>query len=92
MIDPNFVIIRGKFIPAEMFDSDREQKTMENPHDTPPVDEWLPDDDDLLDPELACPMCGEELCEYIGEAYDDEEHIGCSYRCDECGHEFVFPE
>lgn len=47
------------------------------------------DDDEFEEPELACPSCGEENYEYAGEAYDDEEHLGSSYHCLECGHDFV---
>jgi len=41
-------------------------------------------------PSVICPFCSEQnAIEYIGEAYDDEEHLGGSYNCLECGHSFA---
>jgi len=77
---------------AEWFDFDREENTMLfDPETQPPLDELDPFDDDYLyeEPELACPNCGEENYYYVAEVYDDEEHIGSSYHCEECGHEFT---
>lgn len=47
------------------------------------------DIDDFADVDVVCPYCGEQTAiEYVGEAYDDEAHIGSSYNCLECGHKF----
>ena len=33
-----------------------------------------------------CEFCGSLDMEYLGETYDDEEHLGSTYQCLECGH------
>jgi len=70
----------------EWFDLDREGKLMENDPNTPPVDDWLPDEDDIR---LCCPFCGHDVLLYAGEAYDDLDYMGSSYECGECGHKFT---
>lgn len=35
---------------------------------------------------MVCEICGETEWVYVGEAYDDEEHLGGLYQCLECGH------
>lgn len=38
--------------------------------------------------EMICENCGcEDSWEYVGEQYDDDEHIGSLYLCAECGHQ-----
>lgn len=40
-----------------------------------------------MDTELmTCDYCGEEDWEYVGEEYDDGEHLGSIWECNECGH------
>jgi hypothetical protein len=34
----------------------------------------------------TCEQCGEASLEYQGEHYDDDKHLGSSYKCLECGH------
>jgi len=69
----------------EWFDLDRSEEMYED-------GEWSPDDivhDDFgLDIAERCPRCGSLLLSYKGEAYDDEEHLGSAYECEECGHNF----
>lgn len=75
--------------PAEWFDLDREEKPMKNPHDTPPVDDWFPDEDNYR---LVCPTCGSDDFIYAGEAYDDDQYLGSSYDCQDCGRSFTMDE
>jgi hypothetical protein len=38
---------------------------------------------------MECNYCGKDGCEnweYSGEGYDDGEHLGAIWRCEECGH------
>lgn len=71
--------------PSEWFDFDREEKKMKNDDQkTPQFDDRHPEDEDFT----ACPACGSTSVEYMGEQYDDEHHVGSSYRCLECEHKF----
>lgn len=36
--------------------------------------------------DMTCEYCGGSEWVYVGEAYDDEEHLGGLYQCLECGH------
>lgn len=47
----------------------------------------VPDDYDNFE-SARCPACNSVSLEYLGEAYDDEHHMGSAYRCDECGLHF----
>lgn len=66
--------------------------------ETPPEKRWFPadypddDDDDEMD-YLACARCGSDgEFDYIGEVYDDDQYLGSSYKCEECGYEFTLAD
>lgn len=48
-------------------------------------DEYDEPDDD----EITCPSCGSADVSYVGEAYDEDEYIGSSYDCNDCGRRFA---
>ena len=56
-----------------------------DPGDTPPVDDWLPGDDEIV---TVCPKCKSDDILYIGEAFEEDHYIGSSYDCLDCGHRF----
>ena len=40
-----------------------------------------------------CPQCGQDTIEYVGESYDEEEHLGSLYECSNCDFRFtITPE
>lgn len=41
------------------------------------------------DNQMSCEICGEKDWIYLGEAYDDDVHMGGLYMCQECGHHQV---
>lgn len=39
-----------------------------------------------MDEFMTCDQCGEDNWEYVGEAYDDGEHMGSLWECLVCHH------
>lgn len=56
--------------------------TPEQPDEQP----WFPDEKEI---QLVCPTCGSDDFMYAGEAYDDDQYLGSSYDCQECGRAFT---
>ena len=44
-------------------------------------DDWQPDSEIYV----HCRECGSTDLEYCGEVYDDDEPVGSSYKCHDCG-------
>lgn len=57
--------------------------------DEPPVDDWMPDEDDIR---VVCPDCSSGKLDYKGEAWDDDFFIGSRYQCRDCGSRFSIME
>lgn len=92
MTDPNFVKIGDEYFASEWFDLERIEKMPDFSEFYPGTDPASAADDDSLDWDdietMECPICGGGNLTYNGELYDDEEHLGSSYECDQCGHHF----
>lgn len=60
--------------------------TMENDPDN--ADDFI----DIEEYQLVCPHCGSSDFAYIGEAFDDDQYLGSSYDCNDCGHSFTIDD
>lgn len=59
---------------------------------TPPVDDWLPDDEYPQDADdmVYCPTCGSADLHFRHDIFDEEFGIvvASAFTCNDCGHRF----